>query len=460
MPKEDIELTFNLNPFKNGIKKASQFVSGFATKTTTMLKNVASKIPLIGKAFKKNSKDVKESAKGTSKGIMRSFGKLAAIGTGFLAGFAAIKGALATIPEIGMTFKAVGSIISRNLLWPLRQQLIPVLQKILDWARNNRGMFLKWGGVVINIFKTVKVLFTTVMKLVKTLTDSLTKNLKGLVNFAGRDITNIINLIVFKLTALFILLEAKLAPIFDFIGKGLGEVTGIFAGFFKELKDIGVLDTFFKILSDIANLVGKVLILAFEGFKTSLKLITSLLTGFFKGMGEVEGLTEAWDGFLEVIGKVFDLAVKLLKVVGEKLGPAFKALGKIIGTIVGGTLKLLLNTLKGISTALEKIIGFAIEKIGGIGEGSNKTTRVKDAIIKPDGSIIKTDPKDTIMALKEPNKSFANMRGGQDVSISFGGININVTEGNAKSAGENFASGMENKLRQIFLDQATVRGDR
>lgn len=457
MAKEDILLTFDLNAFKQGIQKASQAVSGFVRNTTKTVNKIVTKIPIIGKMFNKESKKTKKTADDTSKGILKSFGKLALIG-GLIAGsIGLIKKAISTIPEIGMTFKAVGDIVTKNLLWPLRQELIPVLQKVLDWTRDNRAMFVKWGGVVVNVFKSIKVMFGVVLNLVKTLTKSLMDNLRSLVNFAGKDITEIINVLVFKLTALFLILEAKLEPVFEFIGKGIAEISNALGLLFKELEDIGVFEAFYNILQGIVHILSKILVSSFEKLKTVLETVKTLFSGFLEGIKNVEGLSssiiglgEAYKDLSTAVGKVLDLTTKLFKVVSDKLSPALKALGKTIGGKVGEAIKFLLDKLTGIYTIIEDLINLTTEKIE---EKLNKNTS--------NNPISKTNIQDTIIALKRPDEAINKMQPqNQNINITIPGINVNVTEGNAKQAGINFGMGLEQQIRQIYLDQKTAAGER
>lgn len=461
MAEEDVKLTFNFDAFKNGIKKASGAIGSFVKNTTGAVNKVLSKIPIIGRLFKKSGDNTKKTAKDTSKGIFNAFGKLALIG-GLIAGAVGlIKKAIDSIPEIGKTFQAVGQIVTKNLLWPLRQELIPVLQRVLDWARNNRGMFLKWGNVLVNVFKTIKILFSTVISLVKTFTKSFTDSLRGLVKFAGKDITQVINLLVFKLTALFILLEAKLQPVFAFLGRELGGLVTLFADFFKELKDIGAFDKFLKLLKDLAHITKNVLVLAFKGLKLSIKGVMGLIKGFIVGLGEVDGLGVAWKNFKKTLDTVFSLLNKLFGLLDNKIGPAFEKIGKIVGHIVGGAFKLLIEALKGVSEFLTQILQSAITKLES--PTASRVTNVQDAIIRPDGSIVKTDPRDTLVAMKNPNISFGTLAGSSGekvVNVNMGNINLNVTEGNAQQAGINFAESLQNRIRQIFLDQRTLEGAR
>jgi len=462
MAEEDIILTFNISAFKQGIDKASNEVTGFVKTTESTVNKIVSKIPNIGKKVNKESKETQKTAKKTSKGILSSFGKLALIG-GIIAGSVAlIKKAIKSIPEIGMTFKAVGRIVTKNLLWPLRKELVPILQRVLDWTRNNRAMFVKWGGVIVNVLKAVKTLFVTVLNLIKTLINSLKTSLKDLVNFAGIDITNIINLLVFKLVALFLLLEAKLEPLFEFIGKGIGEISIIFNDFFKELEKIGVLNSFYEILKGIADIVQRSLILGFESLKVSLKLVTSLLSGFFEGLFGIDDLDKKFETFIGHLKEAFDQVTKLVNILGEKLEPAFNLLGKAIGFLVGNALKLLLASFTQITKDLESLLGFANKLISGDfgNKKSNKTTNVDDAIIRPDGTVIRTNPEDTLVALKRPQEAMSNIHAGQKITVQVEGININVTEGNAEQAGINFGMGIEQQMRQVVLDQRTGSGDR
>lgn len=463
MAEEDIKLTFNLSSFKQGIEKASQMVTGFADKTKTTVDKVVSKVPVIGKMFNKEAKETQKTSKKTSKNMLNDFKKFAIIG-GIIAGSVAlIKKALKQIPEIGLTFKAVGRIVTKNLLWPLRKELIPILQRVLDWTRNNRAMFLRWGGVILNVFKAVKTLFGAVLNIVSTLINAFKNSMRDLVNFAGVDITNVINILVFKLVALFLILEAKLEPIFEFIGRGIGEISTILGEFLKELGEIGVLREFYTLLQGIAQVIGRSLVLGFESLKVSLELVTSLLSGFFQGLMNVTGLGKEFDDLIGRFKELFDEVTKLVNIVGEKLEPVFDKLGKAIGFLVGSALKFLLETVEDIAGGLEWIVNMANKLITG---NASTTTMgpltVDDAIIKPNGQVIKTNPEDTLVALKRPDDAMRNMNAGQrqNITVTVQGINVNVTEGNATQAGINFGMGIEQQMRQVLLDERTTIGDR
>ena len=59
------------------------------------------------------------------------------------------------IPEIGQTFNLVSGIVMRNFLFPLRRELVPLLQSILNWTMTHRKVFVEWGSLVANVFRAV-----------------------------------------------------------------------------------------------------------------------------------------------------------------------------------------------------------------------------------------------------------------------------------------------------------------
>jgi len=473
MAEEDVILTYDPNPFLAGVQKTQKALYDFSTNAGNTLKKFISKIPIIGKKFSKQKDEVKKSNKDMQKNISKGFTNMALKAVALVGALGLIKKAINAIPEIGLTFQAVGKILSKNLLWPLRQELIPLLQGVLDWTRKNRGMFLKWGGVIVNIFRAAKVLIKGALNLIKALTNSLMKSLGVLTKFAGKDITNIINIIVFKLTALFALLEVKLEPIFSWMGKNLGEMAKGFGEFFKELKDIGMLDKFFSILKGLGTLLTKVLINAFDRFKVGLKLVTSLLKGFFKGMAKVKDTNKYWEAFVKNMSEAMDLTTVLIELIGDKLAPAFEKLGEVIGKLVGETFKFLISILEDISEAIAKVLEFAVGKLTPKEDKKGgKFTKVDDAIISPNGNVVQTNPKDTLVALKDPKGSVSELANNsfskntntpivkKDVSFGEMRITLNITEGNSKQAGINFAEGIQDKMRQAIMDDFVRGGGR
>lgn len=75
------------------------------------------------------------------------------------------------------------------------------------------------------------------------------------------------------------------------------------------------------------------------------------------------------------------------------------------------------------SSNLGNIIDSFFRRLLGGGKNKSSTTTVGDAIIRPDGSVIQTDPRDTLIAAKDLGASFGGMGGGS------GGLTV-VIEGN------------------------------
>jgi hypothetical protein len=77
-------------------------------------------------------------------------------------------------------------------------------------------------------------------------------------------------------------------------------------------------------------------------------------------------------------------------------------------------------------------------------------TDVHDAIITKTGQVIRTDPDDNIYAKK------GGMGG--TVNMNFGNFTFNVTEGNARNAGQNFIGGMEQQIRKMLVNNLVNTG--
>lgn len=201
------------------------------------------------------------------------------------------------LPEIGQTFSVVGDIIMRNLLWPLRKELVPYLQKLLDWTRDHRGMFVKWGYVLVNVFNVVKTVFMTIYNFLAKIAGSIWEIITGKVFKGAKDITEMINIILLKIASVFWYFNKVISPFLDKIWK-------FFSG------------TFGAIFDDI------------------LTLAKSFWTEFNKVAKDL-GL---WQ-------KLEDL-LKSIKGLMEDLKPVAEALGKILADAFGQVLKLSLDNFK------------------------------------------------------------------------------------------------------------------
>lgn len=345
------------------------------------------------------------------------------------AAFTSIKGAMDAIPEIGETFRIAGSIITRNFFEPLRKELLPILQSILNWVTSHRTDFVRWGSVLVNAFRVA----TTAAKVLYTfLSSAVTGLFRGLTKYffnTAQSFEDIFNLLLLKLTVVLLFIE----PYIKKLGDLFGSVLEALVGFYKNYVEAYLGGRFIQLLKDIVKAVG-----------------------------------DLWT------------AITNINVAGVTLGNVFNKVGLIIGSIVGVQFENFLITLKTILKVATDLINLDFSQLGKdiIGAGKDiignykgrgktifnaftqKESKVEDAIIKSDGSIIHTDPSDNIIATK--NTPTVNGGGGVGGSIQIGSIvgaiHLQVTEGNARNAAEAFGESLSDKIRAILRRELAVSG--
>jgi phage-related protein len=126
----DVAFTFDPGAVLGGVKKINQSM-------TNMTRQVA--------------QGAQSMAKSVSRGILRA----AAIVGSLKAAVAGVRNLMKRMPEVSQAFDIARDVIFKNLLWPLRQRVMPMLQRMLDWVRDNRETFARWGQVVANVFDIV-----------------------------------------------------------------------------------------------------------------------------------------------------------------------------------------------------------------------------------------------------------------------------------------------------------------
>jgi len=284
---DDITLTFNPNMFLEAIGKINMGLE-------TMDQNFKS----FADQSTKRSEKTKVSALSIAKGI--------GVANIAMSGFRKI---MAQIPELGRTFSIAGSIISKNLLWPLRQELIPVLQKVLDWVRDNRAMFVRWGNVVRNIFIVIKNLVTGIVRILQRLWDGFISGIERAFNTSVGKMTDLANLLVFKISAVINFLVITLEPVADII----------------------------------AGIMVK-----------SARAVMGFVQGFSEGFGDVsEVLFDVMDVFKDFLGLLDSMSGK-----GDTLVKIFRTLGYVLGTVVGGAIRLALSLFDSLLLGINEAVGF------------------------------------------------------------------------------------------------------
>lgn len=158
-------------------------------------------------------------------------------------------------------------------------------------------------------------------------------------------------------------------------------------------------------------------------------ILTSLLELDFKGVWE--GLKQVFTGLWEIMKGIFLLAWEKLKTVVIGSFGIFKTIGTFIfdsmTTILTTSFSVLKSIGKWILNSVKSFFSF-----GGGGGSSGTTTSVNDAIITPNGNVIRTNPSDYLIATKTPGSLGGS--GSKDIIVNInGGL---ITEDVARQIGK------------------------
>lgn len=306
---DDVSLTFNAMPFKQGLgmiyKQLTQMNTGFQSFSAT-------------------------ANAGTQKVKMGSIDLLKAL-TPIAMAYGAIKKGIQQIPEIGQAFNVAGDIIMKNLLWPLRQELIPLLQKMLDWVRDNRAMFLRWGNVIATAFRIIKSFVVGVIDIIKTFWNAMSQTLENTFGKSKKSIEDMVNIIMFKVAAVVEFIIALFKP----IAKLFGEIFG---------KMLIAAKSFFDGFVDGVSFIGK----------------------------DLEYLVDMFKELYRVLSSSENSSINLVKI--------FKVLGQIVGTVVGGAIMVFVSALDSLGLYLKRF-GLQVEQFkAGISGDLNKYNMATKAI--------------------------------------------------------------------------------
>jgi len=151
-----------------------------------------------------------------------------------------------------------------------------------------------------------------------------------------------------------------------------------------------------NLLSNVWNTLVEKFTLVIDWFKT-------LWTAF------TDKLTLVWNILKELPEKIWTLLKEGFNWLKDRLTDAWNAITELpsrIWDFMKGLPQLIADAIKGFFGGIGSFLGFG-----------SKSTSVGDAIIRPDGSIIKTDPNDTLIATQNPNG-----QGGGDKYFYFYGV--------------------------------------
>ena len=271
--------TFDPSQFLNGINSIINRMGHMESKASQSGAN-------IEKAINKNSNAVGQVVNQFTKRVI-----------GLATAYLGLRAIISRMPEIGRTWSIAGDIMMRNMLYPLRKELLPYLQKILDWTRDHRIMFVRWGNQLVNIFRIIKNLVSTLIDTLKHMWERLSEGLERIFGKSIKSMEEMVNIVMFKLSALFQFIMILLEPVFDFIIDSfvtiIERVKAFADGFVAGMGDImpalnDVYDQFVRLLEVITNLTQN----------------NNVLINSFKTLGAVLGMTVR--PILASIGQMLD----------------------------------------------------------------------------------------------------------------------------------------------------------
>lgn len=389
---------------------------------------------------------------------------------GLIAAFKAAGAVLKQMPEVGQAFGLAKDIFLKNLLWPLRQQVMPLLQKMLDWVRDNRAQFVKWGATVANIFRTVLVVAKTLWDVFKSLVQMVGDAFQKAFNTNFRNFDEFLNVLSFKISAVII-----------FLGMLAKQLVTDFKPAFEWIIEMGasIIDFFLKLGGawGTANANGQSFFTLMEKFSRTIKILADALKAAWEGFKEgflSSSITEA----MTPLNNLMETFNRLLFILGltdtEGLRGAFKGLGLVLGTVLQGVLVTVSTIFDGLVTTLDTLIAMLeiIQKIskgdwsgagkqfmaigdswkgfgGRTAEGVSSVFPKKhnDVIITKRGEVHETHPDDNIFAAKEFPSVGKNKASGGTFNMPVGPFYVSVTEGDAEAAGRNFGAGFASSFR-------------
>lgn len=425
--------TFDTRPFTDGIKKVSEGITSVQRKAGDM-------------------------AKGISSGVVSAVKK---IGTMVLA-FKGVKAMIDQMPEIGQAFKIAKDVIMKNLLFPLRQAIFPLLQRFLNWVRDNRAMFVKWGQTLANIFQSVVSGVKMVIDLGKKLAWAFQGFIEKTFGIQIKSFNDLLNIITFKLAVTIEFLKA----LFSEIGKQ-----------FSKITEDG--NSFQSILSGIVGLFGDIASFAIEigksfwegfgkrigGIKDALQGVVDAFKKLIENIFTSDERLKDWKAVFEFLGNV---AGTVLTIAFENMAFAIDLASVAIGFLMDGV-KWLIENLKKIQIP-QGLKDFFQGVVSLPGKFLEFISPQNDVIVTSGGKVVPVNSQDDIMAFKpggpieaalspslQPAPAVAGAGGNTfDIDLSFPGMQIVLQEGtveDAQRAGETIVETIRTQITREYERQ-------
>lgn len=405
-----------------------------------------------------------------SKAIMGATAKIGLLVKSF-------KSIMGNMPEIGQAFKIAGSIVSREFFFPIRQKLMPYLQKMLDWVRDHRTLFAKWGQAVADTLNVVIVVAKSLWSVFKDLTTMLTDTLQRALGTSFKTLDEFVAVLQVKVAfAMLLIGEAikqladTVSPVFEtVISKGaeilkfFTDLLGAWIGINKEGHSLG---TIFKdlvgIFDKLMNFALDNLLAIFEGLKPALEGLMTPLGQFVKGLSSIVDKITSLDAspfikfFVGLGNGILDGISATMSGVGALLDEAAGNKGAVDAYVKAMEEQGKGNSGDGLmfgAVAPEKDGRSGIQKIrDNFKESFSFGGKIDDGIVTKDGKVIQLNPDDNVYAFKgEP-------RGG-DVSVEMSMVfNVQATEGNAQAVGVQLGQSIHDTFAERLKKQMMIRG--
>lgn len=400
--EDEAKFPFDVKGFQKAVDQMSNSISSMETKLNK-----------FGSTMQKS----------VSKGIMFATAKIGLLIKGF-------KSMMKNMPEIGQAFKIAGDIVNKEFFFPIRQQIMPYLQKMLDWTRDHRALFAKWGQAVADVLKTVIDVGKTLWNTLKDVTEILTNSLQRGLGTSFKSLDEFVSVLQVKIAFITLLIGdvikkmvEKISPTFEYIVEKGSEILRFFASLASSWLTLNgngdslitVLDKVYQVFDKIIHVIGDSLVGFFEGLMPPLKNL----------MTPIDNIADSFLRLLNIFGEDDNSGLRAVfkwlgNFTGNALVIAFEELAWAIDTVVVG-----IQTLAQSGKLLTDFFSGNWSKIGedwkatkdifkGYGERTSATGQrqvdafkdmfsIDDGIITKKGQIIKLNPDDNIYAFKNAN---------------------------------------------------------
>lgn len=411
MPESDVSFTFDTRQFENGINTIDKGMKGLKVGAIKMASAVAvgmtAATAVIG-VFKIALKGARKVLADMARGM----------------------------PELGKAFKIAKDIFMKNFLYPIRKAIMPMLQKMLDWVRDHRSMFVKWGNIVVGIFKTILQIGRKVVAMIRRIWESAARILSHVFGTEIRRINDLMNIMAFKISATIIFLSALLKPLFEKIGAiaetiakfGIQAVKDFFEGFIAGAPGAG--EAIDRVLASLKNLFDTLIDINEE---------TGIFTKFFKTIGSLVGFT-----FVQALLNVefvIQSIVFLLKKMTAGAQLAFEALrfGKKRDPIAIALRK------KELKDIMEEEDTWIADWINKKREGYKAVGSALYGIWKPPEAMVEEKGASQYPPPQQPN-------------VNFGGITMTFPPGTTQSQVNSFMGQLEEAVRDGYNKDLLTTG--